>query len=468
MSPPLALAQDPGQDAAPHSAQGPAQDSAQPIAQGSATITLDEARAVARQALYAGRFDLARQLAMGLLQADPQDPYAYAVLAAAHSRLEDPKLARAAARLSYKYSTPGVEKFAAARTAASIAYQQERPTVSQAWLRLAANHSETDQQEKQIATDYRRVRSANPLSFNINISVAPSDNVNNGTDNVLEVINGVPTFGFYRGSSRALSGTVGVFDARLRYRLAQSQTSRTSATGRVYTRQVDLSGDAQRLAPNINNSDLASTYVETGLDHTRALGARANTITVGGALGASWSGGNRSYDFTKVNLSRGVQVSPASRLTFRGGAERRFSTLANTRDVDVLTLGASLTHRLDRGDKVYLGLTVQDVGGDFVNAEYQTASLRASYTFAKQVGPMQITTGLTFGYTDYDDYRLVRPVEGGREDESVYGDVSLFFADYDFAGFAPTVRLRSGRRSSNVNRFEISETTITLGIQSKF
>ena len=65
-------------------------------------------------------------------------------------------------------------------------------------------------------------------------------------------------------------------------------------------------------------------------------------------------------------------------------------------------------------------------------------------------------------------YTLVRPVEGGRQDQSIYGDISLFFADYDVAGFAPTLQVRTGQRSSNVNRFEISETTITLGIQSKF
>ena len=98
----------------------------------------------------------------------------------------------------------------------------------------------------------------------------------------------------------------------------------------------------------------------------------------------------------------------------------------------------------------------------------QTASFRAQYTFAKHLGPARITTGLTYGYTDYNTYLLVNPVAGGRQDTSLYGDVSLFFSDYDFAGFAPTVQLRTGQRKSNVNRFEISETTLSVGIQSKF
>ncbi|MFL4471967.1 hypothetical protein ACERZ8_19565 [Tateyamaria armeniaca] len=433
-----------------------------------ATFTLDQARAVARHALAVGDFELARQIAMGLLKADAEDPYAYGVLAAAHSRLNDPRLARAAARLSYRYAETSAQKFGAARTAASVAAQQKRPTMSQAWLRIAAAHTETPQQDKLLAREYAQARAANPLRFNINVSVAPSDNVNSGTDNVLEVINGVPTFGFFQGSSRALSGTVGVFDARLRYRLRADESSRSTATGRLYTRRVDLSSEAQTLAPNVTNSDFASTYAELGVEHRFALGAVGNAMTLGGALGASWSGGERTYDFAKLYALRDVRLTPNTRLSLNGAAERRLSTVSSTRDADVLTLGAHLGHKLARGDSLSIGLTVQNVTGDIVNADYQTASLRARYTFAKQVGPVQVTTGLTYGYTDYDSYVLVRPVDGGRQDTSLYGDVSLFFADYDFAGFAPTVQLRTGRRSSNVNRFEISETTISLGIQSKF
>ena len=434
----------------------------------SATFSLDEARLVARQALQKGQFELARQIAMGLLEADAEDPFAYGVLAAAHSRMNDPRLARAAARLSYRYSDTDVQKFGAARTAASVAAQQDRPTASQAWLRIAAAHAETPQQNSLVAREYARARAANPLRFNINLSLAPSDNVNSGTDNVLEVINGVPTLGFFQGSSRALAGTVGVIDARFRYRLRADETSRTTARARIYTRRVDLSGEAKRIAPNVTNGDFASTYAELGGDHQFAFGTAGNAMTLGVAFGASWSGGNRSYDFANVLVQRDLRLTPNSRLSLSGVAERRLSTVSSQRDANVLTLGATLGHKLSRGDRLNVGITVQNVSGDSVNADYQTASLRARYTFAKQLGPMQVTTGLTYGYTDYDSYVLVRPVAGGRQDTSIYGDVSLFFADFDFAGFAPTVQLRTGRRSSNVNRFETSETTVTLGIQSKF
>ena len=48
------------------------------------------------------------------------------------------------------------------------------------------------------------------------------------------------------------------------------------------------------------------------------------------------------------------------------------------------------------------------------------------------------------------------------------GDVTLFFEDYDYAGFAPTVRISAGRRSSNFSMFSSSEFSVSLGIRSKF
>ena len=40
--------------------------------------------------------------------------------------------------------------------------------------------------------------------------------------------------------------------------------------------------------------------------------------------------------------------------------------------------------------------------------------------------------------------------------------------EYDVAGFAPVLRLRSGRKDSNISRFDIRETSISIGIESKF
>ncbi|MEO1778946.1 MAG: surface lipoprotein assembly modifier [Pseudomonadota bacterium] len=431
---------------------------------GSQSLSLEEARVIARSALYAGRYDVARTMAMGLLQADPEDHFAYAVLAAAHSRLDDPKLARAAARLSYKYSdTPG-EKFAAARTAASVAVHQKRMTQGQAWLRLAAIHAETDTQEQQIRSDYARARAANPLNFNLSLSVAPSDNVNNGTDNTLLVINGIPAFARFSDATQTLSGVVSTADLRLRYRLHQTQASVTHATARAYTRQVSLSDTV----PGVDGGDFSSSFAEIGLSHRFALGAEGNTASVGGSVGSLWSGGDKSFDFVKLEVGRSVKLGDINRLKVTATVEDRASDIEPIRDASVLTLSGTLAHKRPDGGRFTFGLTFQEVSSDQINAEFQTATARVAYTFAEPLGPARITTGVTLGATDYADYTLIGPVEGGREDTSIYADVSFFFEDLSLAGFAPTVTLRSGQRTSNINRFDISETTVSVGLQSKF
>ncbi|WP_299698989.1 hypothetical protein [uncultured Tateyamaria sp.] len=448
-----------------------------PETQDSQTLTMEQARILARQALYAGRFDLARDVAAVLVRADPEDAYAYGVLAAAHSRLNDPKEARSAARLSYKHSQTPAQKFGAARTAASIAFQQERPTASQIWLRLAATHAETPKQDEVLSRDYSRVRRANPLRFNINLSVAPSNNVNGGTDNVLEVNNGIPTGSGIQAGSRALDGTVGTLDVQLRYRLAQSQKSRTTASGRLYVRRVKLSAESERELQEdaasrrdtpLTNSNFDETYADVGLEHTFALGAPGNSVSVGATLGAKWANDTRIYDSTKLTVSRGLKLSEATHLRLHSGFERRFGVISDARDANILSIGGTISHNLRGGDKLSVGLRAQEQSSDFVNGNSTTASLRANYVFGKQLGPVQISTGLTLGYTDYDEFFVSNGLIPGRQDESLYGDVSFFFADYDFAGFAPNLRIRTGRKSSNVNRFETDETTITLGIQSKF
>ena len=55
-------------------------------AQTTVALSLDEARAAAQQAALSGNFELARELAAALLQADPNDRAALIVLAAVEPR----------------------------------------------------------------------------------------------------------------------------------------------------------------------------------------------------------------------------------------------------------------------------------------------------------------------------------------------------------------------------------------------
>lgn len=435
----------------------------------SKTLTLDEARQVAAQALRVGKPELARTLAMGLVKADPKDAFAYGVLAAAHSSMENPDLARAAARLSYKYSTSKDQSFAAARTAGRVAYQQERFTASQLWLRRAALHASNDRKTELLGREYAQVRAANPLGLRFNLSIAPSDNVNNGSDATLLIVDGEPQpGGTIANSSRALSGVVATANANLTYRLKRTRTSQTSVTARAYTRRVALSSASRAAAPSVTNSELGSSLAEVGLRHRFVLNKKGGVMALSGSMGRAWSAGTSRYSFGKLQVNPTFKLSPTTTLSLNGSVEKRWSTIDPINDQTVTQMRAMISHKLAKGDRISFGLNVLDMNSDARNGAYQSGNLTLNYSFGKKIGPMKLSAGLTVGYTDFDIYGLPVPLPNGRQDLSLYGDVTMIFTDYDVAGFAPTVRLRTGRKSSNVSRFETREVSVSLGIQSKF
>ena len=435
----------------------------------SATLTLDQARVIATNALRGGDPELARKLAMGLVQADDKDAYAYGILAAAHSQMKNPDLARAAARLSYQHATSPEQSYASARTASRVAYQQKRYNASQLWLRRAAFHAPTETKSKQLGRDYAQVRSSNPLNFRFNLSIAPSDNVNNGSDTTLDIINDVlQPKGVIGVGSRALSGTVETADLSVSYRLKRTRTSQTFAIARAYTRHVTLSQASRAAAPNVTNKDLSSTFAEVGLRHRFVLNKKGTLMTLRGSTGKAWSAGKSRYTFGKLQVSPTFRLSKKTTLSLTGSLEKRWSTVEKLKDQTVTQLRASLSHKLAKGNRITFGVNVLDMNSDAHNAAYRSGNLTLNYSFGKQIGPMKLSTGLTLGHTDYSVFRATIPVEGGRQDMSLYGDVTMVFTDYDIAGFAPTLRLRAGRKSSNVSRFETRETSISMGIQSKF
>ncbi len=445
-----------------------------PPATKSLELSLSDTRVIATSALKQGEFEVARQLAMGLLQADAKDPYAYGLLTAAHARLKNPELARAAARLSYKYSDGKENAFAAARNAGQLAFQQKRYTSAQIWLRRAAFHAPNENSERVLARDFAKARAANPFHFNLRVSASPSDNVNNGTDSIDNLVNGVPQFGFIGAASRALSGTIGTVDLRLKYNLRQDQTSRTQLNARIFTRQVALSSEARELlasdpfASGLGNSDFSSTYADFGLRHDFSLGKPGKIASISGNIGQTWSGGEKSYTLGKIGFSPSFRLNKQNRLTLRADLEQRWYETSTSNDQTRTQLAATLQRKLKNGDHLSFGVSLQDVSSGGRNIANQSAVANINYAFGKQIGPLKVSAGLSLGYTHYSTFSTTTPVAGGRTDTSIYGDVTMVFNELDFAGFVPSMQVRTGQRSSNISRYETDEFTVSLGIQSKF
>lgn len=435
---------------------------------GPVILTPTQAKNLAINALEAGDPGTAIELAKQVLKSDPNDALAYYIIAKGHSRLDDPVLARKAAGYAYRNAETGPARFEAAQLAARMAFEGESYSLSQLWLRRTAIHAPTERDKQLVAEDYRILRRVNPWSLRLRADIRPSDNVNNGSDTSRNIIDGVPDDGTISGAGLALSGLIGSLDIAPSYRLHRGENSQTNLGARFYAERVSLSDSAKAKAPDATGSDFASTYAELSLDHVVGTNNGRDRLGFGLALGESWYGGERNYRFARLKARHDWTPGKTSRFGLNAGAERRFASRYTTNDARVLSLGAEYARLLDNGDRLNLSLVLQDADAVSINGTYSTASMRASYTLGKAIGPVRLSMGLVMGYTEYDAFLFSLSGAVPRTDKSLYGDVTLIFDRYDYAGFVPTLRLRSGRKDSNFSRFSSREVSVSLGVGSKF
>ena len=441
-------------------------------AAGEVTVNLDQARFLGVEALRRGDPALAVRIGRGLLKADPEDAFAYYLIASAKARLGHADSGRRAAALAYRYAAPGRDRFAASQMAARLAHAADRPTVAQFWLRRSAQNAPDAAAERVVARDYRILRMRNPWSFRLRSDLRPSSNVNKGADRALQIIDGVPVTGWLSGTAQALSGLIGTVDLATAYRFRQTQGSATSVAGRLYLQRVALSSEAQALAPTARNSDFASTFAELSLRHGFRVGPPdgGGSAAVDFAGGESWWGGQRSFRYLRLGGERGWVSTGGTSIGVQVLAEKRFKARFGVDDAEILGVGVEIAHPLANGDRLDLTLALRDTDALHPNGSFRSASVRLGYGFGRPVGPVRLSAGVVLGYSDYPEFWSAGfiKVPGGRQDRSLYGDVGMMFHQIDYAGFAPMLRVRAGRKVSNDSRYSMRELSLSLGIESKF
>ena len=433
------------------------------------TVSLDESRQIAQAALSQGKPEITLQIAASLLQANPKDSHALLLVSAANHSLKQPLHGRRAAALAYRYSDNKAQRLQAAQLAAQNALAEERPTLTQIWLRRAALQAETDAETEAISRAYGRVRTINPWSFHADLSIRPTSNINNGSDTSLQIIDGVPVVGQLSSDAQALSGTLGTVTLRASYRLRADERSRTSVAGRLQVRRVELSSETEAVAPNVSSRTFAYTYADLSLNHTFAIGeSKGNFVRLGATIAALWASDDIDYTLLRLDAERIWRPKDGQRLSF-GGSVTGYNRDGSLQDSVSYGIRGGYSRTLKRGDNLGLTIAYEKSVSDLANRELDSVNMRLSYGFAKSWGPAKATASLTISHADFDEYS-VGPivVPGGRQDTGAYADLSLFFPDFDYAGFAPKVTFRAGRKSSNVSRFDTRELSIQVGIQSKF
>ncbi len=438
-------------------------------AQDRIALDLDSGRRLAQEALLSGNPALARELAQGLLQANPNDRTAWVLLAAALPQLGDAAGGQRAGARAFSLSRTETEKYEAARLTALAAMRAERLTQSQLWLRRAAIHASNETQEQQTARDYRLVANRNPLRIDLAFALTPSSNLNGGSEGAYNIIDGLPFVGVLSGDAQALSGIEARGDLSLRYRLEDSETRQRFLTARLIGRGVRLSDAARATAPEAENRDYAYLVADLG------YGARRATDTLGYGWGMNvgrvWGGAEAdvSYSFARLSGDGTYALSDRAAAQVFSSIETRWDS-AGAQDARIGTIGTGLTWVADgaMAGQYAVSLSLRHTESPTPNDRSDVATAQLSFAPAQAIGPASMRFTLGGAMSDYPDYAVVFVVPGGRQDTMGFASVEVTPADWSFAGFAPVLTLTRQITRSNVSRFDTAEISLQIGIRSTF
>lgn len=430
----------------------------------SVDLSLPQAQALAVQALHENRPKLAYRLSEGLLLANPRDGRAHYTQALAFSQVKAYGFARRSASKAYSNAETPVQKYEAAQLASQAAYADERLTLSQLWLRRAVHHAPTEEVRQDAIKAFRTVRARNPLNFNLKFSVTPSDNVNNGSNTPYNIIDGVPVVGILSPSAQAIAGIVATTDLSASYRVSYGERHMTRITGRAYTRNVKFNNPV----PGLSGSDLSSSRVQMGVSHSVIGPSKRSQWDFDLTGGRTWYGGSPLYDFARLGAERHQRLGDRTRLSFGSAVEFQEDETFPYNDATQYEAFAQVSYTLGGGGRLGGYINFRDTETDGVNRAREQWTGIVSYTMGREIGPAKLSFQLGHSIVDYDNYSIGGPVPGGRSDDSTFGGVTATFKDWSYMGFVPTVSVNAEKTRSNISRFDVDETSVSLGIRSEF
>lgn len=419
----------------------------------------------------AGNVPVAGSIAAELLKADPEDPDALLAMSTVYLAQRAWDEAYRASRTAFRYTDIDVNRYHAARIAATAAVAQEKVIPAQYWLRRAGDTATTPVQRRQVERLFSHLRAETPWRYKFHFSAAQSSNVNGGSETLVSTVDG--DTGFIPltlpDEMLALSGTIVQSGVELSYRLDQDATSQTALVGDIFLKRVILSDEAKASAPGFDAALLGNTILSFGVAHSRILGEdRKAFLRFTGLVRSALVDGERDYTAGVLNTVYTRQTGERVRLTLSGSVEAR--DYSNGNNGVVATAGAGLSYSFPNGNRVAGSVSTTSYGASLDIYDNTSVVGKVTFTLGKPVlGGVEMSTGLGASFADYPDYAeffLTSP--DGRQDESLFWDLQATFTQIEYAGFSPILRLRRTLTESNFDRFDTSGWSVSMGITSNF
>ncbi|MFD1809480.1 hypothetical protein ACFSHQ_19475 [Gemmobacter lanyuensis] len=430
-------------------------------------VAVPDLRAAILRAYQQGQLATADALTARLLGARPEDPLGLQVSALiARDRGQLPQ-ARAAVRAAFAAAQSDRQRHEAARLAAEIAAAEGRDLALRYWLRQAGSAAPTPAERQAAAAALRQLREMSAWEGRLQFSLSPSNNVNGGSDSPFNLIDGRPEIGMLSEDAQALEGVIATLQADGSLRLARSTTTETRLTFGLDAKRVRMSDAARDRAETLTDGDLAETTLSLGLDHSLATARPGGVWRLNGALGLGESGdsGNRS---ASIGLAREQKLDGRNTLGLALDWTVERPTSAGARTAPPADHG-QLAGLRPGGTRLGLSFSAYAVETSSGQRRRHGAMVQASLAPARALGPVTLSTAVGASFAFYPDFRVgIIVPEGGRQDETVFAQISAVPTDVNWAGFAPQVTLRASRTDSNISAFDLHQIGVVFGVKSLF
>ncbi|EEW25856.1 tetratricopeptide repeat protein [Rhodobacter ferrooxidans] len=434
------------------------------------TLSIADSRALAVQSLQDGKPGLTAALARGLLQRDPGDIDALMLLGWAEVALQHPDQARTAAVRAFALAKGNPRlRFAAARLAAKSAYEAGQLTRAGFWLRRASDAASSPEEQAEAVAGYRNITAQNRWANRFSFALAPSSNINGGSQDQRLTIDGQPTGALLSPDALALSGLEATLDVSTSYRIASGPQHLTSLGLRAFGATYALSDAARRLteATGTKGSDFAFGALEVSLRQQRQAAGNGQW-NYGLTAGKTWYGGSPMSRYGRLDLARSFALGAAAQAQVSGALEQGYSERDDSRTL-LASLQGQVVRRLAGGGTLALVLGVSGTDSTSRRAEYRSINAAVSYALGQPVGPAEVTLGLAAAARHYPQtFTGSLFGDGPRQDNRLTATVEMVLPQAAVMGFAPSITFSAGHNWSNVSRFEQQDIGVAFGLKSTF
>jgi tetratricopeptide (TPR) repeat protein len=422
-----------------------------------------QAKTIARQALALGDADLAEAIASALLERNPDDAEALMIRALIARAAGELDIAENSAAQAYRVSDIPALRFDAAFLIADIKARKEHFTRAQFWLRRADNVAPDDQRRAAATRAYQAVTRRNPLSIQLGFTLRPSNNINNGSEEIGEGPLGL---------SGSLDDPIAAIDASvstaLRYKLKETPEVLTEAYANIFVRRAILESGYADIVPGTEANDFDYVSLSFGLEHKTLLfpdlGATSFRLGYGGGY------------YLNKHYQSAADISFSQEFRFeRGSAIRAGLRLRDTHRFDSprassVDTSLSLDYFPQSSERLAwsFGTTLTNYNSKAPTVEGYRVELRTRVVLKKTFFGTQPDLSASLSWRDLPEFDYFLALENGRQDLSGSLSVGLTYRDVSYFGFQPRAEFSWSQTNSEVDLWDTRSFSFGMTVVSRF